>query len=226
MFEILTYRPIIAKHFLISHLKTWIYYIIVFVMKMKCKIQWDNVVSKWFLKLTQHFWPPQLRRRYFVPCADPPPPPQFIEYSRALTALILPSIPACYPNVTLDSPHGKDPIKTCKNIWEVQLPGMQLATVTSETKEQESSQELLWRHSTNLTAFSITHQWASKAFGLADVQWEKVNVAQPVMTLSVFKWDHSLQTNPVWARTQQYLTISGVLVWDRMDILTFNAGYK
>lgn len=46
------------------------------------------------------------------------------------------------------------------------------------------------------------------------------------MTLSVFKWDQSLQTTPVWAGTQQYLTISGVLVWDRMDILTFNAGYK
>lgn len=150
----------------------------------------------------------------------------FIEDSRALTALILPSIPACYPDVTLDSPHGGDLIKTCQNIWEVGLPGMQLAKRCQSTKEQESSQKLLWRHLTNLTAFSITHQWASKAFDLADVQWEKVNVAQPAMTLSVFKWDQSPQTTPVWAGTQQYLTISGVLVWDRMDILTFNAGYK
>lgn len=63
---------------------------------------------------------------------------KFMEYSRALTALILPSIPVCYSDVTLDSPHGRDLIKTCKNIWEVQLPGMQLAKAASQQRNKRN----------------------------------------------------------------------------------------
>lgn len=88
---------------------------------------------------TRFFRPALLSRHYFVPCAGPRLfPPQFNEYSRALTALILPSIPACYPDVALDSPHCREPIKTCKNIWEVWLPGMQLAIVASQQRNKRA----------------------------------------------------------------------------------------
>lgn len=155
-------RVFLIKLFLILHLKTWVCCIVVFgKVKRKRRMQWNSVVLKSFQKVSTtklyKAWPAQLSRHYFVPCADPLLFFSFfIEYSRALTALILPSIPACYPDVTLDSPHDRDLIKTCQNIWEVRLPGMQLANVASQQRNQRAVRSFYedirqtWQHSQSL----------------------------------------------------------------------------
>lgn len=113
--------------------------------------------------------------------------PQFIEYSRALTAPILPSIPTCYPDVAPDSPHCRDPIKTCKNIWEVRLPGMQLEIVASQQRNKRAVRSFYEgirptrQRSRSLINGPLKHS------GSLMCSEKNVNVALPVMTPSVSK---------------------------------------
>lgn len=158
----------------------------------------------------------------FFPAFGPSAFFQFIEYSRALTALILPSIPLVILTSLLTAHTAETPSKHVRTYGKHGFLDWNWQSLPANKGTREQSGAFMKvtpatpRRSQSLINGPLKHS------GSLMCSVKNINVALPVMTLSVSKWDQPPGTTPVWARTQQYLTISGALVWDRMDNFNFH----
>lgn len=125
--------------------------------------------------------------------------PLHVDYSGALTALILLSILACYPHVTLDSPHCRTPpppppkhVGTYGKYSFLECHWQPLPARNGTVGGWGQSQAVTERR-TNLTAFSITRRkpiFSAQPGGLCALSERKCSVASNDTALSqCYVWE-------------------------------------